>query len=389
VYVVGFGLFVVGSALSGLAATVGALIAWRAFQAVGGAMVLSNAPAILVGSFPPAQRGRALGLQATMTYLGLSTGPALGGLLATQFSWRAVFYINVPVGLLALALSVRFVPREPPADFAERFDLTGAFTFLLGLVALLLALNQGPEWGWASAPVLASFAVAAVSLGAFLGTESKVVAPMLDLSLFRRRIFSAASASAVMNYVCLYSVLFLLPFYLIQGRGLTAEQAGLVLTAEPVVMAIAAPISGSLSDWIGSRLLSTAGMLILAGGMFWLSRLGPAVPLTRVALALAVVGLGIGAFIAPNTSALMGAAPRQRHGTAAGVLATARNVGMVLGVGLAAAVLTSYVPDADAATAGPALFAGVSAGLLVAAGVACIGSLTSAVRGSTHPPADR
>ena len=381
VYVFGFLIFVVSSALCGLAPTATVLIICRALQALGGAMLLANAPAILTKSFPATQRGQALGLQSTMTYLGLTVGPSLGGWLTSQFSWRAVFYINVPVGLLALWLSLRFIPRDATAEKAERFDVAGAFTFMAGLVALLLGLNQGHAWGWTSAPISALLASAVILLGVFLFIERRVASPMLDLSLFRARVFSASTASAVFNYICLYTVLFLLPFYLIQARGLNPAQAGLILTAQPIIMAIAAPISGTLSDRIGARLLSTSGMVIIAVGLFLLSRLGPQAPLGNVALGLAVVGLGTGMFVSPNTSALLGAAPLPRRGIASGILATARNVGMVLGVGLAGAIFTTVQAQGQALGSSTATFDGIHMGFLVAVGVALVGALTSAVRG--------
>ena len=381
VYISGFLVFVIGSALCGLAPTAIVLIICRAVQALGGAMLLANAPAILTKSFPASQRGQALGLQSTMTYLGLTVGPSLGGWLTSQFSWRAVFYINVPVGLLALWFSLRFILRDSAAESTERFDVAGAFTFMAGLVALLLGLNQGQAWGWTSPPILALLASAVILLGVFLFIERRVASPMLDLSLFRARVFSASAASAVFNYICLYTVLFLLPFYLIDGRGLDPAQAGLVLTAQPIIMAIAAPISGTLSDRIGARLLSTSGMAIIAVGLFLLSRLGPQAPLGSVALGLAVVGLGTGMFVSPNTSALLGAAPLHRRGIASGILATARNVGMVLGVGLAGAIFTTVQAHGQALGSPTATFDGIRMGFLVAVGVAGVGALTSAVRG--------
>jgi MFS family permease len=204
---------------------------------------------------------------------------------------------------------------------------------------------------------------------------------MLDMSLFASRIFSAATASAVLNYVCLYSITFLMPFYLIQGRGLGPAQAGLILTAQPLVMAVAAPLSGTLSDRIGSRLLSTTGMVLLGIGLLLLSRLGSGSPFGQVAASLVVVGLGIGIFISPNTSALLGAAPRYRQGIAAGILATARNVGMVLGVGLAGAIFTTVLARGPAGDAS-SLFIAVRLSFVVAAGVAFLGAIVSAVRGS-------
>jgi EmrB/QacA subfamily drug resistance transporter len=381
-YVTGFLIFVAASAVCGLASSAAMLVAARGVQALGAAMLFANSPAILTKAFPPQQRGQALGMQATMTYLGLTVGPSLGGWLAQAFSWRAVFYINVPVGLLAFALSLANIAAEThdPAHH-ERFDGLGALLFSAGLVALLLGLNQGHAWGWDSPAVLVCLVGAAALLGSFLWLEGRTHAPMLDLSLFRVRLFSASTASAVLNYICLYSVLFLMPFYLIQGRGLNPAQAGLLLTAQPIVMAIAAPLSGSLSDRIGSRLLSTAGMAILAAGLFLLSRLGPGSPTGWIVGSLAVTGLGTGIFISPNTSALMGSAPRNRQGIASGILATARNVGMVLGIGLAGAIFTSLTvgrPD-------EALFSAVRVGLVVGAGIAVVGVITSFVRGAKIP----
>jgi EmrB/QacA subfamily drug resistance transporter len=385
VYVYGFVIFITGSALCGLAPNQILLTVFRALQAIGAAILVSNAPAILTMTFPPSQRGQALGLQSTMTYIGLTAGPPLGGLLTARFGWRYVFYINVPVCLIALTLSLRYIPHLKPAARAERFDLAGAATFIAGLVALLLALNQGQDWGWLSAAVLGLMAAAALLLFLFVQLELHRPDPMLDLGLFRSRLFSAAAATAELNYVCLYTVLFLLPFYLIQGRGLGPDQAGLVMTVQPLVMAISAPISGWLSDRIGSRLLSTLGMAILAFGMFRLSRIGAASPLSSVTLGLGIVGLGTGTFIAPNTSALMGAAPRQRQGVAGGVLATARNVGMVLGVGLAGAIFTTVQAHERSAGQAAALLHGITAGFIVAMFIAAAGVVTSLVRGAAMP----
>lgn len=384
VYVVGFGIFIAGSVLCSLAPTAGALAAARAVQAVGGAILFANSAAILTTNFPPERRGRVLGLQATMTYLGLTTGPSVGGLLASWLGWRSIFYINLPIGLLAFFLSLRFIPDDRPARQNERFDLPGAVTFMAGLTLLLLALNQGHAWGWLAPQTIGVFLIALALLAGFIVLERRVPAPMLDLSLFSRRIFSVATLSAVLNYVCLYSITFVLPFYLIQGRGFGSAHAGLILTAQPLVMAVVAPLSGSLSDRIGSRLLSSLGMLIMAAGLFLLSRLGPASPVSQIMAGLAVAGFGTGMFISPNTSALMGAAPRGRQGIASGILATARNVGMALGVGLAGAIYTSVLARAGASesASSPALFAAASTAFLFAAIVGLVGVGVSAIRGA-------
>ena len=384
IYVTGFAIFVASSMLCGLSSSALMLIVFRGVQAVGAAMLAAISPAILTRNFPPAQRGRTLGLQSMMTYLGLTIGPSLGGWLSNQFSWHAVFYINVPIGLIALILGIRFIPTDIPSEHVQRFDLPGAGTFMAGLTLLLLGLNQGGTWGWTSPLVLGPLAIALALLVVFVVIESRVDNPMLDLSLFRVRQFSAATLSAVCNYICINIVTFLLPFYLINGRQLDAAQAGLLLTAQPILMAIVAPISGALSDRIGPRLLGTLGMAILGIGAFTLSRLGPDAPLTMVALGMAIIGFGTGIFISPNSSALMGSAPRVRQGIAAGIMATARNVGLVVGVGLAGAVLAATTASSQSGITGAGIFSAMNFALLIATGVAALGVVTSAVRGDLH-----
>jgi EmrB/QacA subfamily drug resistance transporter len=379
VYIAGFAIFLVSSALCGLASSVNLLILYRGLQALGAAMLMANSPAILTKSFPARQRGQALGLQATMTYLGLTVGPSLGGWLADQFSWRAVFYINVPVGLIALALSVRFIQADHPSNVSERFDPLGAFAFMAGLVVLLFGLNQGHAQGWTSPVILGALGVSAVLLIWFVRIESRAQSPMLDLQLFRNWGFSGAVISAVLNYTCLYTITFLMPFYLLQGRSFTPTQAGLILTAMPIAMAIVAPISGTLSDRIGTRVLTMIGMAGLALGLYLLSGLGPDTPPAQIALRLSVVGIGVGVFVSPNTSALMGAAPRSRQGIAAGIMATSRNVGMVLGVGLAGAVFMTILSQAGE-TQSAALFQALQISFLVSSGIAILGLGVSAIR---------
>lgn len=391
IYLTGFGIFILNSLFSGAAPTVGLLIVFRGLQALGAAMIAANSPAILTKSFPDQQRGQALGLQATMTYLGLTAGPSLGGWLASLFGWRVVFYINIPVGLAAIWLSLRFIPGDTRRQQTEQFDYAGAITFMLGLGALLLGLNQGEEWGWASFPILALLVGAVVLLAAFVFLEGRVTHPMLDLQLFRRLPFSMTALSAIINYIGIFSSIFLMPYYLIQGRAFSSAQAGLILTAQPLVMAVVAPISGTLSDRIGTRIPTVLGMVILSVGLFSLSRLNAQSDVQTMMLSLGVVGLGTGAFISPNNSALMGSAPRSRQGIAAGILATARNFGMVLGVGIAGAIFTTTLAHASGdvnSTVGVAqnvaLFRALQTSFLVSALITILGIVTCMVRASNH-----
>jgi EmrB/QacA subfamily drug resistance transporter len=382
VYVAGFGVFLIGSALCGSAPSLEVLIAFRALQALGAAMLSANSPAILTKNFPAAQRGQALGIQAAMTYLGLTAGPSLGGWLAQSVGWRSVFYINIPVGILALYLSVRFIPKDVTRLDHERFDLAGAGLFMAGLVALLLGLNQGHALGWTSWPIIVLLATGLLALAAFVAHERRTAYPMLDLTLFSRRPFSGAVASAVLNYICVYTILFLMPFYLIQGRQLNPAQAGLLLTAQPITMAIVAPLAGSLSDRIGVRLLTTLGMAFLGLGLFLLARLGPDSLNSQIVLALCIAGFGTGIFISPNTSGLMGSAPGNRQGIASGILATARNLGMVFGVGLSGAIFTTILTQTPGANTG--LYLALQASFFAAVGIALTG-MAVAFFSSTSP----
>jgi EmrB/QacA subfamily drug resistance transporter len=377
IFLTGFSIFLISSALCGWAQKIEFLIIFRGIQALGAAMLAANSPAILTKNFPSSQRGQALGLQATMTYLGLTAAPSLGGWLTDLISWRAVFYINIPVGGIAFLLAWVFIPQDGQEKIREQLDFLGAFLFLAGLIALLLGLNQGSSWGWLSPTIIGLFLFAGIFLVVFIFIEKRRASPLLDLSLFYNRVFSASVISAVLNYMAVFSILFLMPFYLLQGREFSPSQAGLILTVQPIVMAIIAPISGSISDRIGTRIPTASGLVILAIGMFMMSQLGPNSPISQIGIVLAIVGFGTGTFISPNNSAIMGAAPKKEQGIAAGLLATARSTGMVLGVGIAGAIFTSVMASAESQNP---VYVAFSTSLLIAAGFAAIGAFFSAFK---------
>ena len=382
IFLLGFGVFVASSILCGLAPNVLTLVIFRGIQAIGAAMITSNSPAILTKSFPSEQRGQALGMQATMTYLGLTVGPSFGGWLASVAGWRAVFYINIPVGLLAIWLSYRSIPNDTEQRSMERFDLPGAVLFMLALSVLLLGLNQGHNWGWGS-PLIVGLLIGALLLFTlFIWLESRAKNPMVDLKLFQKSQFSLATASAILKYIGMYCVTFLMPFYLIQGRMFSSAEAGLLLAAQPVVMAIVAPISGTLSDRRGTRWLAAIGMAVLTVGLVLLAQLHAESSIGTIVLALVIMGFGTGLFISPNNSALMGSAPRQRQGIAAGILATARNFGMVLGVGIAGSIFTTLLArgDGNYLAGEDVFFRAIQVSLLVAAAFTLLGVFTSVSR---------
>lgn len=345
VYLSGFFLFIAGSLSCALAQSVNQLILSRVAQALGAAMLSSNSPAILTKSFPSTQRGRALGLQATMTYLGLTIGPSIGGWLTEAWGWRSVFTINLPIGIIALVLSNLFIPKDVTIDKEIKFDTIGATLFLIGLTSLLLGLSQASEWGWGSLPTVSAILFAILVFVLFITVEKNSTHPMLDLNLFRNFTISRSIAAAVINYVCVYSNLFLMPFYLLQGRALSPSKTGLIISIQPLVMAITAPISGFFSDKYGTTIPTIIGMIILSIGTFFFSLLTNLTSIYLLLVNLAIFGLGIGVFITPNSSAIMGSSPPNQMGTSAGLLATARNVGMVLGIGLAGAVFSTVMDN--------------------------------------------
>jgi EmrB/QacA subfamily drug resistance transporter len=375
-YLGGFLIFLAASAGCGMAPTTGWLIGLRAVQALGGAMLYANGPAILTTTFPPQRRGLALGLQAAMTYLGLTTGPSLGGWLAESYGWRSIFYINVPVAIIAVIVGLFAIPYDRQHARQERFDLAGALIYMTGFSLLLFSLNRAYDWGWTSSLTLGLLTFSVILLTAFVFYEKRITAPMLDLSLFRSATFNAAVGSAVINYICMYSVMFLLPFFLMDGRGLSPSQSGLVLIAQPVVMAVVVPLSGSLSDKIGTRRLTMTGMAIMAAGLFIISLSSNSSPLWLTIAGLMINGLGIGVFISPNNSALMGSAPASRQGIAAGMLASARSAGMALGVGMAGAIFNTL----SASGAQGAFFYAISTAMRVAACGSLLGIFVASLR---------
>ena len=380
-YSAGYALFGLGSVLCGLAPTLGWLISARAMQGIGAAVLMAIGPALIGVTFPGGERGRALGLQATLTYAGLTIGPSLGGFIAGHWSWHWAFFVNIPItlagGLLAIACLHPAGDRQP-----QRFDLAGAALFAAGLTALLLAITRGEAWGWQSPATLGLFAAGLVLLALFLWQERRAAHPMLPLWLFRRRGFPDGVATAFLQYAVIFAGFFLLPLFLTDGRGLTPGQVGLVMTAQPAVMVAFTGIAGWLSDRVGVRGPATVGLVILSLGMWLVSRVGPAGSPTQLMLALGVVGLGAGLFTVPNNSAILGAAPADRQGVASGVLAAARNVGMVIGVATAGSayaffqtLLTGRGNAPDQAQSGAFAIT-----LAAAAGVAAVAAVISLAR---------
>jgi MFS family permease len=293
--------------------------------------------------------------------------------------WRWTFFINVPVCVLVFILGLRMLP-VPPKPRAQRFDSMGAALLLLAMPALLLGLSEGPSWGWQDPWVIAFLLTGLVGMALFLRSQHRKSSPLLQLELFTSRIFCGAAISAVANYIALFSVIILMPFVLEEGMRCSPLCTGMLLAAQPAIMAIVASPAGWLSDRIGSRLLATVGMSVLTGGLLLLATLGQDSSLWMYAGSLAVVGLGTGIFISPNSSALMGAAPRHLQGTASSILGEARTLGMLLGVTLGSGVYALWGGQTGTSwQAGD--FGAMRAVMFAAAAVAATGALAAALRG--------
>ena len=342
VYSLGLLCFATGSLLCGLAGNVVWLIGSRLFQGVGAAMIMACTPALIVDIFPATERGRALGLVGSVVALGLSAGPALGGLVLHLLSWRAIFFINIPFGLIT-AGAVFFLLKGSEADITreETFDWPGALFLALGLGSLLLAVTHCYDWGYASPSIVGLFLLAGMAMLALILIEARTHHPILSLDLFRIRLFYLPMISSVLLFTSLFSLVFLMPFYLLRPNGLPIDQAGYIMATNFVFLFVVSPVAGALSDRIGSRLLCAGGMGIVALALYLLGSLPPRISSLAIIWRLALVGVGTGIFIPPNSSSAMTAVPTCRRGVASGTMAGARNLGMVLGVALSGALFNS------------------------------------------------
>jgi EmrB/QacA subfamily drug resistance transporter len=362
IWLAGLVVFTVGSAVCGAAPSLGLLIAARALQGVGGALIFSTSTALLSGAVPPTQRGHALGWGAVSIALGASAGPTIGGFLTAYGSWRWIFYVNVPIGLVAILATLRLIPPKIQHS-GEEFDPWGAALLAIALATLNLGLSFGQEWGWTSARVIGILLVGVASLAAGVFVERRSAHPIIDLRLFRNRTFVSAVASLLCSMLALFAVGFLVPFYAEELRGFSPERTGLLLTPFPLAMAIVAPAAGALSDRVGSRWLAPLALVITATALLLMMQIDATSSTHSIAWRLAMAGAGLGLFQAPNTSALMGAAPESQQGMASGIFATARITGQALSVAVAGAVFASV----GGAAAGTALAAqGASAHLALA-----------------------
>lgn len=382
IYLAGYFLFGLCALAGGMANSLEWLIIARTLQGLGGAMIWSNGPALLTTSFPTHMRGRALGIALSTTYIGLTVGPSVGGAIVSMLGWRWTFYFFVPSTLAVLLLGFRYLPKltKTKPRPSGSYDWLGTALLLLALPLFLVVINQGPTWGWRAFETWICLLVGLPGLVAFVLVERRVGKssgePLLDLSLFKNRRFSLSLVSAFANYITLFIILILLPFYLEEGLGLPPVRVGLLLSIQPLVMAVFAFPSGWLSDRLGSRYPATFGMLILATGMLGLASLGQGANVYEIALWLAIIGLGTGTFISPNSSTMMGAAPKQRQGTAGSFMAQARIMGMLVGIAIGTTIFQASGGQTGMIWSFKE-FIGIKHALWIASAIAILGALTS------------
>ncbi|MCY0887382.1 MAG: MFS transporter [Alicyclobacillaceae bacterium] len=334
-FLVGFLLFAIAAVVCGITDDYGVLVFGRGLMAVAGSMLLSVGPALLTTTFPRNQRGKALGLQALMTYLGLALGPVVGGALTDWLGWNSVFYLTIPFALAGFLLALWSVPQIQKSGTA-RLDVASTATFILSLAALVLLLNSSVITSMRGLVLPALAVLFCLTAFLFIRRQLNLQNPLVDLPLFRVRNFGFGTLGAILNYLCFFVALFLLPFYLTRVLHDSAGITGLWMTLMPLVMMISAPLAGAWSDRVGSRILSSVGMAANALGLAAfavMAVLGPSVVRTSLLLTgLLVTGLGTGLFAAPNNAAILKAAPQSKQGMASGTLATARYVGMMAGI---------------------------------------------------------
>jgi EmrB/QacA subfamily drug resistance transporter len=342
IYLTGFFIFIAGSALCGLSGSIGMLIAMRVIQALGAGMLFSTGPAIITNAVPPEHRGKALSAVAVSVALGLTSGPLIGGLLATHIGWPSIFYINVPIGAAGIFMVMKFVPDFKPKSEKIPFDILGSILVFAALLLILLPLNISGNEKMPGALFGALLGIGILLVAVFIVYELKHRYPMLDVRLFKNRVFAASSVAALFIYLAQFVLVFLSPFYLQTLRQFTPDIAGLLYLPMPLATMLIAPISGTLSDRIDSRFLSAAGALIMACGLLMLGLMNAATPIAYILVSMAVTGFGFGLFQTPNNSAIMGNVPAQNRGTASGTLALMRNIGMALGVAVSGALFEVF-----------------------------------------------
>jgi len=388
IYVLGVGLFTCASALCGFAPSLPFLIAMRVLQGISAAMMAGNSIALLTSVFPANDRGKVLGINTATVYVGLSVGPSLGGLLVQHLGWRSVFYVNVPIGIIVVLLALFKLKGDETPRKAEKLDPIAIVSYgaALSLIVLGLTLSEGQL---STLPI--SLLVGGVAaLVFFVSYQRRAAAPLVDLSLFKNSAFACTVLTSLLNYSSVFGVGFIMSLYLQLVPGFTATEAGLIMLAQPIMMALFSPLGGRLSDRVEPRIVSSIGMTIVALSIFSLALLDANSAWWDTALRLMVLGLGYAFFSSPNTNAAMSSVGRHQYGIAAAILSTMRFTGQAISLAVSTSVLSAHLGGValsrrtGARLPADAFMSGMRMALTILAVICAAGIFTSLVRGKIH-----
>jgi len=335
-------IFILGSLLCGFSSSLSMLVICRVVQALGASMTMANSQGIVTEIFPPKERGKALGLVGTFVSLGSIAGPSLGGLLISALGWEYIFWVNVPVGIIAISIGWRMLPKDITFSHAK-LDQSGTLLFAVFIISLFSGLLLGQQAGYQDPQILAAFLLAAGAFLAFIWVESHKNEPMLQLSLFKNPLFSLSILCGFLVFVANFCFNIISPFYTQNILHLSPASSGLILMLFPITMAVVAPLSGALSDKIGSELLTFIGLIVMVIAQIGLANLSDASSLILVGIYVAMLGLGTGLFQSPNNSLVMSTVPKAQLGSAGSVNALIRNLGMIVGISVATTTLFSVM----------------------------------------------
>ena len=384
-FMIGLAIFSLSSLACGLAPNAGFLIGARAVQGIGAALMSPATLSIITATFPPKQRGQAIGIWAGVSALALAIGPLVGGLIVDNIGWNWIFFVNVPIGVVGIVVSQLVIAESRDMSHEQSIDLPGLITSGLALFALSYALIEGNKDGWASAEILGLFAAAAVLLAAFVALESRQRLPMLDLSLFRIGSFVGANVVALLVSLAMFGVFFFVSLYVQNILGYSPTKAGAIFLPMTILIILIAPIAGRLSDRIGGRWLMGGGMTLLGSSLLLYQRMGLHSTFWTLLPALIVGGIGMATVMSPMTSVAMASVPVDKAGVGSGVLNSFRQMGGALGIALMGAIVSSYLSAPARSALGKQQYVdGLHAALLVSACIAFAGAAVAVALVRVH-----
>ena len=385
VFIIGIVVFTLASLLCGLAGSSEMLIGARILQGAGAALMNPATLSIIAATFPPRERGTAIGIWAGTSALALAIGPLVGGLITEHINWSWIFFVNVPVGALGIIASLLFIDESRDETHAS-LDLPGLATSALGLFALTYGLIEANTYGWTSARILGAFVLAAVSLGSFLVIERRRRDPMLPLELFRNSTYTGANLVVLLVALAMFGVFFFVSLYMQNILGYSAVQAGAAFLPLTVLIILVAPIAGRASDRIGSRGLMTAGMILVATQLVLFSRLSIDSTFWNLLPGMLIGGVGMALTMTPSAAAATRGVPVDKAGVGSAVLNSARQVGGTMGVAILGAIMASEIGGEQTPEA---FMRGFERALLVAAGIALVGAVVAYALVRPHEEAGR